>query len=206
MNEKWNFIGSTKEYMISTLGRVKSFKKNTDGKIMKIHYNNKGYARIELCISNEKQRKHSIHRLVCEGFLDNPEFKPCVNHIDNNPSNNNLKNLEWCTYSENLLHAEKQGRLANSHKKCGKATKKIMIDKKISEIKSINVIGNFKIFEINNIKKTGKKNIYYVDVECSCGKTTVENYEYIKRDIIKTCLECRWTNVLNKNFNTFYKK
>lgn len=50
-----------------------------------------------------------LHRLLAETFIDNPLQKKCVNHIDGNKQNNNLTNLEWCTYKENLLHARKTG-------------------------------------------------------------------------------------------------
>lgn len=46
-----------------------------------------------------------LHRLVAMCFLENKWNKLCVNHLDWNPENNNMDNLEWCTHSENELHS-----------------------------------------------------------------------------------------------------
>ena len=46
-----------------------------------------------------------VHRHLAEKYIPNPENKCCVNHIDGNPSNNSLDNLEWVSYLENTKHA-----------------------------------------------------------------------------------------------------
>lgn len=61
---------------------------------------------IQTTLTKDKSKKHfSVHRLVAQVFIPNPDNKPCINHKDGNRSNNNVNNLEWCTHSENNLHA-----------------------------------------------------------------------------------------------------
>lgn len=63
-----------------------------------------GYWRVNISIKNKKYYRF-VHRLLAIAFLPNPENKPYINHIDGNPKNNSLENLEWCTAAENNLHA-----------------------------------------------------------------------------------------------------
>lgn len=70
----------------------------------------KGYLRVALSFDGEKEaRQISVHRLVALQFIPNPENKPHVNHKDNNPKNNHVSNLEWCTQKENVDYSFKHG-------------------------------------------------------------------------------------------------
>lgn len=79
------------------------------GRWLKQHENNKGYMYVPLTVDGVR-KIWLVHRLVAITFLSNPEGKPNINHIDNNPKNNNLSNLEWCTQNENMNHCSSQGR------------------------------------------------------------------------------------------------
>lgn len=60
-------------------------------------------------ITLSKKKTYSIHRLVAETFLENPENKLEVNHKDSNRANNSVDNLEWVTKSENIQHSYSYG-------------------------------------------------------------------------------------------------
>lgn len=90
-------------YQISNIGRVKSLKKDYE-RIMTPTDNGSGYLIVGL--KKDKVRKnHYVHRLVASAFCKNPNNKKYVNHIDYDKSNNNCKNLEWCSQSENVKHS-----------------------------------------------------------------------------------------------------
>jgi hypothetical protein len=80
----------------------------TKTRVLRPVRSNLGYYSVRLSYGTGN-RVEKIHRLVCLVFLPNPLNKPHVNHIDGNPSNNRLENLEWCTASENALHAFRTG-------------------------------------------------------------------------------------------------
>jgi hypothetical protein len=92
------FLG---EYVITETGLVISVKKDL---VMRSRIDKYGYEIITLH-KNGKAFTRKVHRLVAIAFIDNPENKPIVNHLDGNKLNNNYRNLEWTTVSENSKHA-----------------------------------------------------------------------------------------------------
>lgn len=94
---KWQKIDRNPNYSVNENGVVKN---NNSNKIKKTHINKKsGYYIVDLWKNNIVE-KVPIHRLVAEAFIQNPENKPTVDHIDGNRLNNNVDNLRWATYSE----------------------------------------------------------------------------------------------------------
>ncbi|MGL4572738.1 MAG: HNH endonuclease [Clostridium sp.] len=115
--EEWKYIeGFEDRYKISNTGKVfssycnKEMKSFATGKGYLNRENNGGYKSIILYSKVlHKGKNFKIHRLVAQHFIDNPKNLPQVNHIDGNKHNNNVDNLEWCTNSQNQIHAYKNG-------------------------------------------------------------------------------------------------
>lgn len=104
-NEIWKSVkGFEGIYEISNFGNLKSFKKEKNGYILSNVNKKKGYVSVILK-SKELKKSTRIHRLVAETFLENPENKSQVNHINGIKNDNRLVNLEWCTSSENVNHS-----------------------------------------------------------------------------------------------------
>ena len=112
------------ELNVSNTGRIRSKDKTVfsasrigkgrarfmPGKILKPTPTRSGYLLIGL-YKNAKCKKFTIHRLVAEAFVDNPQKKPEINHQDGNKLNNAFDNLIPCTRSENCKHASDTGLL-----------------------------------------------------------------------------------------------
>ena len=109
--EIWKNIENYEGYQISNFGNVKSLSKKikckngfrtTKEKILKLKKSKQGYLSIQL---KNKGNFFSVHRLVALAFIDNPENKLQVNHINGIKHDNRIDNLEWCNQSENQIHA-----------------------------------------------------------------------------------------------------
>lgn len=119
-NEVWKpVVGYEGLYEVSNQGRVRSINRVTKGRwgtqtfrgtILRASNRTKSSKNSLFCYQGVNLHRDGIgknvdiHRLVAEAFIPNPNNLPIVNHIDENPSNNNVENLEWCTQKHNQNH------------------------------------------------------------------------------------------------------
>ena len=127
MEEIWRDIdGYEGLYQISNLGRVKSLDRYIvsrwgtpfclKGKIRRLRKDKYGY----MCLSLNKDGKiryKTIHRLVAQAFIPNPNNLPQVNHKDEDKTNNCVENLEWCDGEYNLNYGNRKKKAAISRYK-----------------------------------------------------------------------------------------
>ena len=132
MDEIWKDVKDYEGlYQISNYGRVKRLSKqkrnyniNTKkydtiilpDKIVTPQLNQYGYYRIGLT-KNGKRKCHSVHKLVAQAFIPNPENKPQINHKDENKQNNYVENLEWCTAKYNINYGTRNKRTGQKQMK-----------------------------------------------------------------------------------------
>lgn len=144
-NEIWKEVPFNTRYLISNLGRVKTIdsiiKRNNKnrvksnykikGKFLKARLNLSGYLQVQIKNKeNNKFKEYRIHRLVMMVFVG--EKKLDVNHKNGIKTDNRLVNLEYCTRSENILHAYENSLNPNFGEKC-----------------SLNIHKKYKIYRIN---------------------------------------------------------
>lgn len=133
-NEIWKpVVGYEGLYEVSNLGRIRScdrIVKYSNGRIhnyksviLKPNILNTGYKQVGLC-KNGKQTNCSVHRLVAQAFIPNPNNLPVVNHINEIKTDNKAENLEWCTQKYNIYYSGIPDEL---HKLGTEATKKSVI-------------------------------------------------------------------------------
>lgn len=99
-DEIWkNVEGCDGLYQVSSFGKIKSFKRNAEGKILK-QYNN-GYYQIRI-FKNGIRKTIKTHRLVAQAFIPNLNNLPEIHHKDHNKHNNNANNLQWITRRDHV--------------------------------------------------------------------------------------------------------
>ena len=126
--EKWaNAKGFSSNYYVSNMGRLLTTAHHGGYRtaIMKPGTDPSGHLRTVM-----NGRTIKVHRVVAQTWIENPENLPVVNHLDCDPSNNRVENLEWTTWAGNSQHAFKMGRLQDS---LAAARAKIAADRRFSD-------------------------------------------------------------------------
>ena len=158
-------------YQVSSLGRVKALERKLYNKgikkeilqkerIMSNKKNNgNGYIVVSLTKNGISKNKY-VHRLVAEAFLKNENNLPCINHKNEIKNDNNVNNLEWCTYKYNN----------NYNNKVEKISKKLINNKKISK-KIYQLDENGKIIKsYPSIKQASRELNVSTQALCDCLK------------------------------------
>lgn len=163
MKEQWKEIkGYEGIYEISNLGNVKSLKRIVKGrwgntkissKILVPAKDKDGYSVVALC-KNGGQKVSKIHRLVAEAFIPNPNNFIQINHKDENKTNNNVSNLEWCNAKYNSNYGTRTNRIKE------KTSKKVIQYEKNGEVVAF-------YDSVNQAKRTTKISHIY---DCCNGK------------------------------------
>lgn len=203
MNEIWKDIVNYKgSYMVSNLGKIKSnlisgpqiTRNDKTFKILKqipFKKSNTTHKRISLS-ANGISKQYSVHRIVAEAFLNNPMHLPIVNHIDNNGENNRIDNLEWCTQSYNLHHAQKQERLFEAQSKGGTTNGKIRNSKSLEFINNYigTTICDWKIIDIDKDTIEIKQPRRIICQCMRCNKIQSVLFHSVKIERSKMCKSC----------------
>lgn len=92
-------------YACTTKGEIYSYRSN---KFLSPSKTKRGYLHVTFTRDGNRY-DYRVHRLIAMTFLDNPENKPQINHIDGDKLNNYLSNLEWVTPEENIEHGKQLG-------------------------------------------------------------------------------------------------
>ena len=145
--EIWKDIeGFEGKYQVSNMSNVKSLErtvwngrgyyKTVPERILKARKASNGYLQVQLC-KDGKVKGYLVHRLVASAFCENPEGYTEVNHLDENKTNNNADNLEWCSRSYNANYGTRNQRAGKkvAEKLRGRKQSEEHIKKRVEKLK-----------------------------------------------------------------------
>ena len=98
-------------YAITSCGKIWSYRRN---RFLKARDKGDGYVKVTLTDRNGKTTDRSIHRLVAEAYIPNPDNLPEVNHRNEDKAKNNIQNLEWCTRQYNNSYGTRLSKFAKA--------------------------------------------------------------------------------------------
>ena len=130
--EIWKRIDGYANYEVSNFGRVCNA---TTERMLKANLGSSGYLAVSLS-KKEKAKTHNIHKLVAHEWLDNPDNKRCVDHMDGNQNNNHIENLRWATHSENSQNQTNRGNTSSIYKGIAFHKKEVAVVHEIIDINS----------------------------------------------------------------------
>ena len=189
--EEWkNIIGYEGLYEVSSYRRVRSLNRYVEysngriclhkGKVLSPAKNRYGYLAVVLSC-NGKQKTITVHRLVAQAFLLNPDNLPEVNHLDEDKTNNSVDNLEWCTANYNSNYGHRTENAINTRVKNGYADPDFIgfgLNEK-DYMKEYNRI----YYEMNREKSNEYSKRYYQEHKKElCEKYKEKNKEWIKNN------------------------
>ena len=179
MEETWKDIdGFVGYYQISNFGNVKSLNYQNHGKekILKPKKNNKGYLWVELR-KNGIKKCLLIHRLVASNFLENKNNYEIVNHKDENPLNNSVLNLEWCTQTYNVRYSLERHQERLKRKDFKPSSNYRKHDKKLCKLDNDNNV--IEIFEsVSCFCRKFNKNEWSIIQCCEGKRKTAYGYKW----------------------------
>lgn len=165
MEEIWkDVVGFEGLYQVSNLGNVRS-----ERKVLKPLKRRHGYLSVFLYDRKGDYKQVSIHRLVAEAFIPNPNGYAEVNHKDECKTNNVATNLEWCTHKQNSSHGTRGERIGKANKN-GKRSKPVV---------AIDMFGNV-AFEFPSIQEANR-NGFDASAVCISAKTGAARCGYLWR-------------------------
>jgi hypothetical protein len=217
----WKEYPECTKYLVSNTGEVKN--KKTGRLMMGSKVN--GYRFVNFHPGNKDTPKMNrlIHRMVAQTFLENPDNKPVVNHKDTNILNNNVDNLEWVTYKENMNTEETIKNLKNG--KNSKTIHQILIEtgEIVNTFDGASECGvkcclkichfynkGYKIVKVNNQKTYQNKFIFIFDedmcklndcLKIAKNKDRTENQKKLCKPIVQID---KSTNEIINSFDSIY--
>lgn len=166
VKELWKPLLEYKGIEVSSVGRIRKAanKRRKERILTEFPKDRDGYCRCSVQRLDGTWTSQPVHRLVAKAFIDNPEGKQAVNHIDGNRTNNKVENLEWVTPRENVLHSFRYG----SRKICKDIPKKtILTDYQISQIDNLRSLYTVnQIAKLFNVEYQSLKNIIHKKKQC----------------------------------------